>query len=60
MIIFFVILLGLLAFGLPILMLLAMCAPQQGYRPMPFDEEVEWLMAQGLSKEEAEEIANIL
>jgi hypothetical protein len=49
----------ILVFLITRILLWAMCEPEPGYKHMGFDEEVKWLMEQGLTKEEAEEIANL-
>lgn len=42
------------------LLLYCMCGGcETTYEPMGYDEEVKWLKEQGLTQEEAEEIANL-
>lgn len=43
-----------------VLLVIASIGSTSDYTPMTYDEEVKWLMEeQGLSREEAEEIANL-
>jgi len=51
---------GFLALTIVFGMLYCLCGPIDTYKPMPFEEEVNWLMKDhGLTRKEAERIADL-
>jgi hypothetical protein len=49
--------LGLVCLGLPAIIITAAGRPQ--HEPMDYDEEVAWLMSEGLTEEDAKDIADL-